>query len=387
MHICIFINKLNVYFVHVIEFGGIIMIKKVVLTGGPCAGKSTAIAKISKVFTEKGYEVLVVPETATEIINMGIKPFGDNKINMYDFQKFILSHQLEKERLIDEYINLNENKNILVIYDRGIIDNMAYVPLNEFDKLLKEFNITKSNLFTRYDSALHLLTAAKGTDFYTIENNSAGSEGKEEAIILDDKILESYLGFPRLRIIDNSTNFESKIEKVIKEISNVLGNAYVQKQYKYLIDFNTIDYKKLERVSRKFVVKQKYNVKNNEEIMVRKMSFDDEDLYFLRIKSNTNKPSERIIKEKVISEKDYDYLHDSFDGNEITKIRYCFSYHDIDFRLDIFDDIALLEVEGEYDNIIFPDFFRVLEDVTEDEKYRNYNLSKDKRKKNLNYGI
>ena len=108
--------------------------------------------------------------------------------------------------------------------------------------------------------------------------------------------------------------------------------------------------------------------------MVRKMSFDDEDLYFLRIKSNTNKPSERIIKEKVISEKDYDYLHDSFDGNEITKIRYCFSYHDIDFRLDIFEDIALLEVEGEYDNIIFPDFFRVLEDVTEDEKYRNYNL-------------
>ena len=128
MHICIFINKLNVYFVHVTEFGGIIMIKKVVLTGGPCAGKSTAIAKISKVFTEKGYEVLVVPETATEIINMGIKPFGDNKINMYDFKKFIISHQLEKERLIDEYINLNENKNILVIYDRGIIDNMAYVP-------------------------------------------------------------------------------------------------------------------------------------------------------------------------------------------------------------------------------------------------------------------
>lgn len=291
------------------------MIKKVVLTGGPCAGKSTAIAKISKVFTEKGYEVLVVPETATEIINMGIKPFGDNKINMYDFQKFILSHQLEKERLIDEYINLNENKNILVIYDRGIIDNMAYVPLNEFDKLLKEFNITKSNLFTRYDSALHLLTAAKGTDFYTTENNSARSEGKEEAIILDDRILESYLGFPHLRIIDNSTNFESKIEKVIKEISNVLGNAYVQKQYKYLVDLNTIDYKKLESVSRKFVVKQKYNVKNNEEIMVRKMSFDDEDLYFLRIKSNTNKPSERIIKEKVISEKDFDYLYDSFEGN------------------------------------------------------------------------
>ena len=364
------------------------MIKKVVLTGGPCAGKSTAIAKISKVFTEKGYEVLVVPETATEIINMGIKPFGNNKINMYDFQKFILSHQLEKERLINKYINLNKGKNILVIYDRGILDNMAYVPLDEFEKLLKEFNITKSNLFTRYDNVLHLLTAAKGTDFYTTENNTARSEGKEEAIILDDKILESYLGFPHLKIIDNSTNFENKIENVIKEIANILGNKYIQKQYKYLVDLESIDYRKLENISRKFIISQKYNVSSDEETMIRKMSFDDEELYYLKIKYNTDKSSERIIREKVISKKDYDYLYNSFDGNEITKVRYCFSYHDIDFRLDIFDDIALLEVEGEYDNIMFPDFFRVLENVTEDERYRNYNLSKGKNKKMcLNYEI
>ena len=91
------------------------------------------LADLSKVFTEKGYEVLVVPETATEIINMGIKPFGDNKINMYDFQKFILSHQLEKERLIDEYINLNENKNISLTYETKSIIPMQK---NKFTKVI-----------------------------------------------------------------------------------------------------------------------------------------------------------------------------------------------------------------------------------------------------------
>ena len=34
-------------------------IKKIVLTGGPCAGKTTAIQEIEKEFTEKGYLVLI----------------------------------------------------------------------------------------------------------------------------------------------------------------------------------------------------------------------------------------------------------------------------------------------------------------------------------------
>ena len=115
------------------------MIKKVVLTGGPCAGKSTAIAKISKVFTEKGYEVLVVPETATEIINMGIKPFGDNKINMYDFQKFILSHQLEKERLIS-YNLLGKDVKMEELYKLNIPDNELEYML-EVNPEIKELSV------------------------------------------------------------------------------------------------------------------------------------------------------------------------------------------------------------------------------------------------------
>ena len=49
-------------------------IRKIVLTGGPCAGKTTAMSWVQNAFTEKGYKVLFVPETATELISGGVAP-------------------------------------------------------------------------------------------------------------------------------------------------------------------------------------------------------------------------------------------------------------------------------------------------------------------------
>ena len=37
-------------------------IKKIVLTGGPCAGKTTALVKIVEYFSGMGYKVFTVPE-------------------------------------------------------------------------------------------------------------------------------------------------------------------------------------------------------------------------------------------------------------------------------------------------------------------------------------
>ena len=45
-------------------------IKKIVITGGPCSGKSTMLNLIENTFKEKGYKVLIVSETATELIRV-----------------------------------------------------------------------------------------------------------------------------------------------------------------------------------------------------------------------------------------------------------------------------------------------------------------------------
>ena len=44
---------------------------KVVITGGPCAGKTTSLTQIVDSLSEKGYTVFSVPEAASLIFNSG----------------------------------------------------------------------------------------------------------------------------------------------------------------------------------------------------------------------------------------------------------------------------------------------------------------------------
>ena len=75
-------------------------ITRIVLTGGPAAGKTTLISRILKEFKQdEGWKVITIPETATELISgFGIKPFG-NCVSMLDFQYFVIADQLHKEQL------------------------------------------------------------------------------------------------------------------------------------------------------------------------------------------------------------------------------------------------------------------------------------------------
>ena len=75
-------------------------IRKIVLTGGPCAGKTTAMSWVQNAFTEKGYKVLFVPETATELISGGVAPWtcGSNA----DYQRCQMQLQLEKEKIFTQ---------------------------------------------------------------------------------------------------------------------------------------------------------------------------------------------------------------------------------------------------------------------------------------------
>ena len=63
-------------------------IYKIVLTGGPCAGKTTLISRINQIFTLKGYRIFTVNEVATELINNGLRPFGDC-VDLETFQDFV----------------------------------------------------------------------------------------------------------------------------------------------------------------------------------------------------------------------------------------------------------------------------------------------------------
>ena len=100
----------------------------IVLTGGPCAGKTTTIAKVKEDLENLGYHVLLLNECATEVLNGGIRPFGDNQVSVFDFQNEVLNLQLFKEkRYLDIIDKLPEDTNCIILSDRGIMDSKAYL--------------------------------------------------------------------------------------------------------------------------------------------------------------------------------------------------------------------------------------------------------------------
>ena len=72
-------------------------ITKIVITGGPCAGKTTAMSWIQNNFTDLGYHVIFVPECATELINAGIS--GITCKDLVSFQNALMTLQLQREKI------------------------------------------------------------------------------------------------------------------------------------------------------------------------------------------------------------------------------------------------------------------------------------------------
>ncbi len=193
-------------------------ITKIVITGGPCAGKTTALERIRDVFTPLGYTVVFIPETATELISSGIAPW--TCITNSEFQHCLLKLQLEKERIYTEgALLLKDAPKILLVCDRGAMDNKAYIKQEEFSTILSFMDLTEFDLLSRYHAVFHLTTAANGSDGYTLENNNARYESASEAIALDDRLVSAWQNHAHHVVIENSSSFEEKIDTLIEEIS------------------------------------------------------------------------------------------------------------------------------------------------------------------------
>ena len=84
-----------------------INLTRILLTGGPCAGKSTALAAISQDLTQLGYKVLVVPEAATIIMKGGAMIVSSDFTEQQGlmFQKGLMKLQTALE---DSFIDIGQ---------------------------------------------------------------------------------------------------------------------------------------------------------------------------------------------------------------------------------------------------------------------------------------
>lgn len=350
---------------------------KIVLTGGPCAGKTSALSRIEEYFTKIGYKVLIVSESATELIKSGVKPFGDKSLSPTDFQNIILQYQIQKEAMYDNIVSkLKDTDKVIIIYDRGLMDNSAYISDNEFNSLLDINHLTKLELMDRYDMVIHLVTAADGAEeFYTLENNEARSEGIEEAKKLDRKTMTAWQGHQNLHIIDNSDSFDEKMNAVIYHIANLLGiSVSVKYQKKYLVDYQSISKDVLEN-SIAIQIKQTYLGSDSYERRLRKRSLDGVESYYFTVQKQYQDGEAKIIVDKKISKKDYYQLLSYYDDyRSISKTRFSFIYQKQQFRLDLFEDgIAILETNS--NSVKLPKNIIVKQEITNDMSFYNNSLA------------
>lgn len=358
-------------------------ITKIVITGGPCAGKTTAMSWIQSNFTKLGYTVLFVPETATELITGGVAPWtcGSNA----DYQKCQMKLQLEKEKIFEQGASTMPVSKVLIVCDRGALDNKAYMSTLDFATVVSSLGCNEVELRDSYDAVFHMVTAAKGAEqFYTTANNAARTETVEQAAELDDKLIAAWTGHPHLRIIDNAAGFEDKLKKLIAEIASFLGEPEpFEIERKFLIEYPDVDkLEKLPNCQRVEIIQTYLTAPEGEESRVRQRGADGNYIYVQTTKKKVT-DVKRVEIERRLTKDEYLRLLMEADPNArpIRKTRYCLTHDNQYFEIDVYpfwnhQAIVEIELNNEDDEIRFPGFLSVIREVTGDETYKNASLAK-----------
>ena len=353
-------------------------ISKIVVTGGPCGGKTTALSRIQRDLTHLGYTVLIVPETATSLISGGVAPWtcGTNE----EYQMCQMRLQLEKERIFEQAAATMPNDKIVIVCDRGELDNKAYMNDEEFTHVLAYLGKTEVELRDDYDAVFHLVTAAKGAEeFYTLENNEARYESVEEAAALDDRFIEAWTGHPHFRVIGNETDFEKKMRRLMREVTYFLGElAPYEIERKFIIEFPDLAWLESQPTCQRVEIIQSYlRSEPDREVRIRKRGSGDNWMYYLTEKTLVE-GKKRMETRRRLTDREYQTLLMQADPalRQISKMRYCLTYAGQYFEIDVFpcwDDQAICEIEltAEDTEVNFPEQIRVIREVTGDPTYRN----------------
>ena len=198
---------------------------KIVLTGGPCGGKTTALDRVSSYLRERGFQVCMCPEVFTVLASNGMSLdfFAVQGMDIV-IQTTVLNVQESLERGMETILRATGLPAVLLC-DRGAMDGLAYMDQANFEGILHSQGKRVCDVREgRYNAVFHMVTAAEGAEaFYSLDNNVARSETAEQARELDSKTQRCWAGHPHLVVLDNSTDFEGKLQRLVEGIAKLVG--------------------------------------------------------------------------------------------------------------------------------------------------------------------
>mmetsp|Transcript_27588 Transcript_27588/g.60742 ORF Transcript_27588/g.60742 Transcript_27588/m.60742 type:complete len:410 (-) Transcript_27588:845-2074(-) len=375
---------------------------KFILTGGPCGGKTTAIARLSYFLKERGFEVIACAEVYTILASNGMS-FDFYSTDGMDtvIQNSVLDVQLRLEDSIERVLKAR-GKPAVLLCDRGPMDGKAYLSEEKWKKILDERGVTEADLRdTRYNAVFHMVTAADGASaFYTLENNQARSETPEQALDLDRRSQKCWLGHAHMYVFDNSTDFESKLQRLVNIVSKLVGlpTNLSKRSAKYLlrkrpdaISFPVdVDFHRFE-VEKVYLVVQD-DVNSGAYSFIRKRTTIGNDgekqgcIY--QLTDVAKKDGEVFETKRIISAREYNASYKSRDLSRhiVRQERISFLYNTQSFTIHIYEQpspgLCILHAQVENkDNEIpvvdLPDFLDVDRPLEQSDKkaYGAYSLS------------
>lgn len=185
---------------------------KIVLTGGPGGGKTTAADLYRR---EIGDDVVIVPEAATILYLGGFPRAGEVEVRKAT-QRAIYQVQLNLEDAQSAHF-----KSRVLLCDRGTVDGAAYWPGLE-SEFFVHIGTTLEKELSRYDAVIFFETAAVG-DISIEGGNPARIESNSQAVIIDQKLRKLWSKHPNFVLVPHNKSFIKKVNSGLEEVAKVVS--------------------------------------------------------------------------------------------------------------------------------------------------------------------
>jgi predicted ATPase len=185
---------------------------RIVLTGGPGGGKTTAADLFRR---ELGERVVIVPESATILFAGGFP-----RSTQIDAQRAAQAAIFHVQTNLEDVQSAQFPDRVLLC-DRGTIDGAAYWPNHERD-FFECMGTTFERELQRYDAVVFFETAAIAGA--SIEGgNPVRTESLNEAVELDARLRKLWSRHPRFMLVPHHPSFLRKITVGLAMLESIVA--------------------------------------------------------------------------------------------------------------------------------------------------------------------
>lgn len=188
---------------------------RIVLTGGPGAGKTRAALALGERYGPS--RVVLLPEAATQVYQRLGRRWNELTVSeRRDAQRAMYELQLRQESEVAGRASAGQ----VVVLDRGTLDGAGYWP-DGVSAFFEAMGTTEAAELARYDGVVHLETASALGLYDHDASNAVRFESAAEAMESDRVMLALWERHPRLERVRAEALWEAKVDAVDAAVRRV----------------------------------------------------------------------------------------------------------------------------------------------------------------------